>query len=108
MPDFGGGYQLNPQRAQAAASQQQSAQQSAGKVSAADAKYVDVAGSCASCSHFVGDGQPCQVIVEPVSAGGWCSLYEQGEPQGGQDQNAGGPDNAQADQATPESAPEGM
>jgi hypothetical protein len=75
MPDLGGGYQMNAQLAQGAADQQQSA----GKVSAADAKYVDTAGSCATCSHFVADGQPCQVIVEPVSAGGWCSLFEEGQ-----------------------------
>jgi hypothetical protein len=88
MPDLGGGYQMNPQRAQAAADRQQSATQSAGKVSAADAKYQDVAGTCATCSHFQGDGQPCAVIVEPVSAGGWCSLYEEGQPQTDQGQNA--------------------
>jgi hypothetical protein len=70
---------MNPQLAQAKVTQQASEQQSAGKVSAADAKYQDVAGTCATCTHFQGDGQPCAVIVEPVSAGGWCSLYEAGQ-----------------------------
>ena len=75
MPDLGGGYSMNPQLAQASADQQQSS----GKVSAADAKYVDTAGSCATCVHFQGDGQPCAKIVEPVASGGWCALYEEGQ-----------------------------
>ena len=81
MPDMGAGYQMNPQRAQAAALQQGGMNQGGGKVSAEDAKYQDVAGTCASCSHFQGDQQPCDVVIEPVSAGGWCSLYAQGENQ---------------------------
>lgn len=77
MPQVGNTYQMNPQLAQAAADQQGDG----GKVHAEDAKYQDVAGTCASCAHFSGDGQPCQVIVEPVSAGGWCSLYSEGQAQ---------------------------
>jgi len=81
MPDMGGGYRLNPQVAQAAADQQTTEQQSSGKISAEDAKYVDTAGNCASCTHFAGDGQPCAVVSDPVLAGGWCELYLPGQAQ---------------------------
>lgn len=91
MPEVNGQYSMNPQLAQAAATQKQTERQSAGKVSAQDAKYVDVAGSCASCSKFQGDGQPCAVVADPVSSGGWCSLYEAGTPSMGGDANAGAP-----------------
>lgn len=96
---------MNPQLAQAKVTQQASDQQSAGKVSAADAKYVDTAGTCATCAHFQGDGQPCAVIVEPVSAGGWCSLFQQGQPQTGQDQ---APDAAAAAPPAGSAPPQGM
>jgi hypothetical protein len=79
MPDLGAGYAMNPQVAQTKADQQAPAQPT-GKVSAADAKYQDVAGNCGTCSHFLGDGQPCDVIVEPVAAAGWCTLYAEGQP----------------------------
>lgn len=75
MPEINGQYSMNPQLAQTKADQQPDG----GKVHAEDAKYQDVAGTCASCAHFSGDGQPCQVIVEPVSAGGWCSLFSEGQ-----------------------------
>jgi hypothetical protein len=84
MPEVNGQYRMNPQMAQAAGDQVTSDQQSAGKVSAADAEYIDTAGSCASCSKFQGDGQPCAVVSDPVSSGGWCKLYEAGQPQGNQ------------------------
>jgi len=70
---------MNPQLAQAKVDQSQP-QQPEGKVHAADAKYKDSADNCGSCSHFQGDGQPCDVLVEPVSAQGWCSLYSEGQP----------------------------
>lgn len=73
-------YAMNAQVAKGLGGQSQDAQQSTGKVSAEDAKYVDQAGSCANCSKFQGDGQPCAVVADPVSAGGWCSLYEAGQP----------------------------
>lgn len=88
MPDFGAGYSMNPQTARGMASRQQDAQSAAGKVSAEDAKYVDTAGNCASCSKFQGDGKPCAVVADPVASGGWCTLYQAGQPQTDQNQDA--------------------
>lgn len=69
---------MNPQLAQQKGDQVQGG----GKVSAQDAEYIDQAGNCGTCSHFMGDGQPCAVVSDPVSAGGWCKLFEAGQPGG--------------------------
>lgn len=53
-----------------------------GKVSADDSGYQDQADTCSTCSHFQGDGQPCQVVSDPVSSGGWCKLHEGSEATG--------------------------
>lgn len=79
---------MNPQLAARAGAQAgppavpdpQPQQQGAGKVSAQNAEYIDQAGTCATCSHFLGDGQPCAVVADPVAAGGWCKLFESGQP----------------------------
>lgn len=68
-----------------------------GQVSAQEAGYVPQAPQCQTCDYFQGDGQPCVKVSDPVQAGGWCTLYQEGESEPtdnlgqGAESDAGGP-----------------
>jgi len=49
------------------------------KVPATVAGYQDTADTCAGCDHFIADGQPCQVVSDPVQSSGWCKLFSGGD-----------------------------
>lgn len=31
---------------------------------------------CSNCTYFIGDGQPCQKVSDPVQGDGHCKLFE--------------------------------
>lgn len=35
--------------------------------------------SCSNCEYFLGDGQPCQKVSDPVESGGCCDLFERAQ-----------------------------
>ena len=59
------------------------------QVSAMTAGYQDTADTCAGCVHFISDGQPCQVVSDPVQSSGWCKLFSSGATGSAEQSGAG-------------------
>jgi len=59
------------------------------QVTAMTAGYQDTADTCAGCVHFISDGQPCQVVSDPVQSSGWCKLFSSGGEGEGSAQQPG-------------------
>lgn len=59
------------------------------QVSAMTAGYQDTADTCAGCAHFIADGQPCQVVADPVQSSGWCKLFSSGAGDSAEQPGAG-------------------
>lgn len=119
MPEVNGRYAMNPQLAQAAGDQ--AAQAGDTRATPEEAGYLELEGAqkdsdCVLVSGGVSSAKGCCNLWDTVPAAqafscGTCTKIKQGAAGGqdqDQDQNAGAPDSAQASQATPESAPEGM
>lgn len=45
---------------------------------------------CANCMYFIGDGQPCQKVSDPVESEGCCNQFQsaQGDDEGADMQSA--------------------